>query len=58
MKRHTKAELEQKVANFNIELSNPFLTKSEKIRIQSAITYNIRKLAKLDETPSLKSIEA
>ncbi|WP_166964686.1 hypothetical protein [Yeosuana marina] len=58
MRTYTKTELETKVSNFNKELSNPFLTKSEKIRIESAIKYYITKLAELDETPNAKTIKA
>lgn len=58
MKTFSKQELETKVSNFNQELNNPFLTKSEKLRIKSAINYYIKKLAELDENPSLKTINA
>jgi len=58
MRTYTKVELENKVSQFNDELNNPHLTKSEKQRIQNAISYYIQKLSELDTNPSLKSISA
>lgn len=58
MEQYTQTQLENKVSKFNKQLNNNFLTKSEKIRIKSAINYYINLLVKFDENPNLKSIKA
>lgn len=58
MRRYTRTELEAKVKSLNEELHNPFLTKSEKLRIESGIKYYTQKLVDMDESPNCKTISA
>ncbi|MFY0714096.1 hypothetical protein J1D01_10495 [Seonamhaeicola sp. NFXS20] len=58
MRKYTKTELEAKVKSLNEELHNPFLSKSEKLRIESGIKYYTGKLVEMDESPNIKTINA
>lgn len=58
MTTYTKQALELKVKNLNHNLHNPFLTKSEKNRIEGAIKYYTNKLVEMDEDDTITTITA